>query len=51
MENLHIDQHISQQYNQELEDLRNKVLIMGGMVENQCRLALDARWGRSSRWP
>lgn len=42
MENLHIDQHISQQYNQELEDLRNKVLVMGGMVENQCRLALDA---------
>ena len=42
MENLHIDQHISHKYNEELEDIRNKVLTMGGMVENQCRLALEA---------
>mgnify|MGYP001823093087 CR=1 FL=1 len=42
MENLHIDQHISQKYNQELEDIRNKVMIMGGIVEKQCRTALEA---------
>ncbi|MDB4521828.1 phosphate signaling complex protein PhoU [Gammaproteobacteria bacterium] len=42
MENLHIDQHISRKYNEELEDLRNKVLVMGGMVEKQCKNALDA---------
>lgn len=42
MENLHIDQHISRKYNQELEDLRNKVMVMGGLVEKQCRNALDA---------
>lgn len=42
MENLHIDQHISRRYNEELENLRNKVLVMGGMVENQCKNALHA---------
>lgn len=42
MENLHIDQHISRKYNQELEDLRNKVMTMGGIVEKQCKNALDA---------
>ena len=42
MENLHIDQHISRRYNQELEDLRNKVMFMGGMVERQCKNALKA---------
>ncbi|MEA1889644.1 MAG: phosphate signaling complex protein PhoU [Pseudomonadota bacterium] len=42
MENLHIDQHISRKYNEELEGLRNKVMIMGGMVEKQSRNALEA---------
>ena len=42
MENLHIDQQISHKYNEELEDIGNKVLTMGGMVESQCRLALEA---------
>ena len=42
MDNLHIDQHISRRYNQELEDLRNKVMTMGGMVEKQCKNALKA---------
>jgi len=42
MENLHIDQHISRRYNQELEDLRNKVMTMGGMVEKQCKNSLKA---------
>ena len=42
MENLHIDQHISRKYNEELEGLRNKVMTMGGMVEKQSRNALEA---------
>lgn len=42
MENLHIDQHISRKYNEELEELRNKVMTMGGLVERQCKNALDA---------
>tara|TARA_R110002110_G_scaffold66978_1_gene183057 strand:+ start:158639 stop:159364 length:726 start_codon:yes stop_codon:yes gene_type:complete len=39
---LNIDQHISRRFNQELETLRNKVLTMGGLVETQCRNAVDA---------
>ena len=35
-----IGQHISQQYNEELEDIRNRVLSMGGMVEQQIRDAV-----------
>ena len=42
MENLHIDQHISRKYNEELESLRNKVMTMGGMVEQQCKNSLEA---------
>ena len=42
MENLHIDQHISRKYNEELESLRNKVMTMGGLVEKQSRNALEA---------
>jgi len=41
-ENLHIDQHISQKFNRELEELRSKVLTMGGMVERQCSNAVAA---------
>ena len=42
MDKLHIDQHISRKYNEELEGLRNKVMTMGGMVEKQCQDALEA---------
>jgi phosphate transport system protein len=42
MDKLHLDQHISQQYNQELEDIRNKVLAMGGLVEKQATNGLRA---------
>ena len=41
-QDLHLDQHISQKYNEELEHLRGRVLAMGGMVEEHCRSALDA---------
>ena len=41
-EDLHIDRHISRRYNEELAGLHASVLAMGGMVESQCRHALDA---------
>jgi phosphate transport system protein len=37
-----VGHHISQQFNKELEDIRNKVLIMGGLVEQQIELAIKA---------
>jgi phosphate transport system protein len=40
--NSKIGQHISEQFNKELEDIRNKVLIMGGLVEQQIDLAVKA---------
>jgi phosphate transport system protein len=42
MEKKNIGQHISQQYNTELEDVRNRVLAMGGLVEQQLDNALNA---------
>ena len=42
MDNSKIGHHISEQFNKELEDIRNKVLIMGGLVERQIELAVQA---------
>lgn len=42
MENLNINHHISRRYNQELEDIRNRVLAMGGLVEQQLQDSMTA---------
>ncbi len=42
MDNSKIGHHISGQFNKELEDVRNKVLTMGGLVEHQIKLAVTA---------
>lgn len=42
MDNSKVGQHISEQFNRELEDIRNKVLMMGGLVERQIELAVEA---------
>jgi phosphate transport system protein len=40
MDKLQFGQHISRQFNEELEDVRSKVLHMGGIVEEQLASAL-----------
>jgi len=42
MEKTSLGQHISQQFNAELEDIRNRVLTMGGLVEQQIADAMTA---------
>jgi phosphate transport system protein len=42
VDNSKIGHHISEQFNKELEDIRNKVLTMGGLVEQQIELAIEA---------
>ena len=42
MENMNLNKHISGQFNAELEDIRNRVLAMGGLVERQLEQAIDA---------
>ncbi len=42
MDNKQIGRHISRQFNVEMEDIRNKVLTMGGLVEQQLDLAISA---------
>ena len=41
-------QHISGQFNAELEDVKNHLLEMGGLVEQQVSRAIDALLGRDS---
>jgi phosphate transport system protein len=42
MDKLNLTHHISQKFNEELEDVRNRVLAMGGLVEQQIVDALRA---------
>ena len=42
MDNSKIGHHISVQFDKDLEDIRNKVLTMGGLVERQIELAVEA---------
>lgn len=42
MDKMNIGQHISQQFNAELEDIRNRVMAMGGLVEQQLMDAVTA---------
>lgn len=42
MDKLHLDQHISQQFNADLEDLKTQLLEMGGLVEQQTINAVKA---------
>lgn len=42
MEKMNTNKHISGQFNAELEDIRNRVLAMGGLVERQLEQAIDA---------
>lgn len=42
MDNISIGHHISERFNSELEDIRNKVLMMGGLVERQIEQAIEA---------
>ncbi len=42
MDNSKIGHHISEQFNKELEDIRNNVLTMGGLVEQQIEHAVKA---------
>ncbi len=42
MDKLHLDQHISHQFNEDLEHLRTKLLEMGGLVEDQLKDAIKA---------
>lgn len=42
MDSLHIDRHISRQFNADLEQLRTELLEMGGLVEEQLADAIQA---------
>ena len=42
MDKMNIDQHISRQFNAELEEIRNHVMAMGGLVEQQTADAIKA---------
>jgi len=42
MENSDFGQHTSRRFNEELETLRNHVLRMGGLVQEQLKLSIDA---------
>jgi len=49
MSDLHLGEHISRRFNEELEDVRSKVLHMGGVVEEQLASALRVLVNGESR--
>jgi len=49
MDKIDIGHHISQRFNEELEDVRHRVLAMGGLVEQQLTDALQAMVTGDSR--
>ncbi|MGA7802225.1 MAG: phosphate signaling complex protein PhoU [Gammaproteobacteria bacterium] len=49
MDKINLGHHISQQFNAELEDIRSKVLAMGGLVEQQIADALTSLVDRDQR--
>jgi phosphate transport system protein len=49
MSDLHLGEHISRRFNEELEDVRSKVLHMGGVVEEQLANALRVLVSGESR--
>jgi phosphate transport system protein len=49
MDKINLGHHISQQFNAELEDIRSRVLAMGGLVEQQIADALTALVDRDQR--
>lgn len=42
MDKIHLDKHIYQQYDSDLEELKSKLLTMGGIVEEQIKNAVDS---------
>ena len=46
MESYKLGRHISQQFDQELEDVRNRVLVMGGLVEEMLQKAVAPLLGK-----
>jgi phosphate transport system protein len=49
METLDMGHHISRRYNEELEDIRNRVLAMGGLVEQQLKDAMTSLENQDAR--
>ncbi len=49
MSNLHLGEHISRQFNEDLEEVRSKVLQMGGVVEEQLGRAISALINNDNR--
>lgn len=49
METLDMGHHISKRYNEELEDIRNRVLAMGGVVEQQLQDAMTSLENQDAR--
>lgn len=49
MESYKLGKHISQQFDQELEDVRNRVLVMGGLVEEMLQKAVAPLLGNEEQ--